>query len=76
MAWKGTLDGREVTTAWDGNGQSGREASAGIYLLRAESEAGEAMGRLVRVDKLTSLGGVGDVTVPLPATQTNERGFP
>jgi hypothetical protein len=48
-AWEGNLDGREVTIRWDGKGQSGREASAGIYLVRVESTAGEGMGRLVKM---------------------------
>ena len=47
-AWEGSLDGREVTIIWDGKDQSGRETPAGIYLLRVESTAGEAIGRLVK----------------------------
>jgi flagellar hook assembly protein FlgD len=47
-AWEGSLDGREVTISWDGKDQSGREVPAGIYLLRAQSPAGEALGRLVK----------------------------
>jgi hypothetical protein len=47
-AWEGNLDGREVAIAWDGKDQSGRETLAGIYLVRVESGAGEAVGRLVK----------------------------
>jgi flagellar hook assembly protein FlgD len=47
-AWEGRLDGREIPIAWDGKDQAGRETPAGIYLVRVESTAGEAMGRLVK----------------------------
>lgn len=48
--WEGSLDGREVALTWDGHDQSGREAPAGIYLLRVESAGGVATGRLVRLE--------------------------
>ena len=47
-AWEGSLDGHDISITWDGCDQSGREAPAGIYLVRVESTAGEAMGRLVK----------------------------
>jgi flagellar hook assembly protein FlgD len=47
-AWEGGLSDREVAITWDGKDQSGREAPAGIYLVRVESGAGEAVGRLVK----------------------------
>jgi flagellar hook assembly protein FlgD len=47
-AWEGSLDGREVTITWDGKDDSGRESPAGVYLVRVESGAGEAVGRVVK----------------------------
>jgi flagellar hook assembly protein FlgD len=33
---------------WDGKDRSGRDAPAGIYLVRVESTGGQALGRLVK----------------------------
>jgi hypothetical protein len=46
-AWEGRLDCREVVITWNGKDQLGREAAAGVYRVREESAAGEALGRLV-----------------------------
>jgi flagellar hook assembly protein FlgD len=48
-AWEGRPDGREEAISWDGRDQSGRQAPAGIYLVRVESTAGGALGRLAKV---------------------------
>jgi hypothetical protein len=47
-AWQAGLDGHEVAIAWDGRDDSGRRAPAGVYLVRVESGAGAAVGRLVK----------------------------
>ncbi len=47
-AWQGSLDGRRMAIPWDGRDQAGREAPAGIYLVRVESAGGEPLVRLVK----------------------------
>jgi hypothetical protein len=47
-AWRGVLDGREITREWDGRDDAGRETPTGVYLARLRSEAGEVVVRLVR----------------------------
>ena len=48
-AWSGRLNGRAFTVTWDGRDDSGREAATGIYMVRLESESGNAIGRLVKL---------------------------
>jgi hypothetical protein len=48
-AWNGTLTGHTFAVSWDGRDDSGREAPAGIYLVRAEGVSGRAVSRLVLV---------------------------
>lgn len=48
-AWEGTLDGRDAAVTWDGHDEVGREAPAGIYLVRVEGTGGEAVGRLAKI---------------------------
>jgi hypothetical protein len=40
---------RESVHTWDGRDAAGRAVPAGVYFLRAQSEAGEATGRCLRV---------------------------
>ncbi|MFH1575054.1 MAG: FlgD immunoglobulin-like domain containing protein, partial [Acidobacteriota bacterium] len=46
--WEGSPDGSETAIKWNGKDESGREAPAGIYLVRVESTTGEATGRLIK----------------------------
>ncbi len=48
-AWSGMLTGRALTVTWNGRDDSGHEAATGIYLVRLESGAGNAIGRLVKL---------------------------
>jgi hypothetical protein len=42
------LDGRETTITWDAMAHSGRSTPAGVYLVRVESGAGEAVGSVAK----------------------------
>jgi flagellar hook assembly protein FlgD len=45
------LDGGSTVLSWDGRDRDGRAVPAGIYLVRAttQAEAGEAVARVVRI---------------------------
>ena len=45
----GRLDGAEGSIRWDGRDETGRAMPAGLYLCRLESDAGNAMRRLVKL---------------------------
>jgi hypothetical protein len=47
-AWNGAMDDRAFNVTWDGRDDRGREAPAGIYLVRVEGKLGVARGRLVK----------------------------
>jgi hypothetical protein len=47
--WGGMLTGRSFTVDWDGRDDSGREAPAGVYLVRGEGTTGSAVVRLVLI---------------------------
>ena len=46
-AWNGTLTGHAFAVRWDGRDDAGRDAPAGIYLVRAEGTSGSVIGRMV-----------------------------
>jgi hypothetical protein len=48
-AWNGTLTGHTFAVSWNGRDDSGREAPAGVYLVRAEGIPGRAVSRLVMI---------------------------
>lgn len=48
-AWDGMLNGRAFTVTWDGRDDHGREAPAGIYLVRLEGAPGSAVSRVVLI---------------------------
>jgi hypothetical protein len=48
-AWSGSLSGRAFNVVWDGRDDAGHQAATGIYMVRLDSAAGQAIGRIVKL---------------------------